>query len=98
MKFEIVFLVLLASSINAEVCKKKLLESFDLDGANQTYPYNNIVCNTISQTSNCCSYLNQLRIYQNWAVHKERKKILNFYNQFHDSFKEIFATFKKIEE
>lgn len=39
-----------------------------------------------------------MKIYQNWAVHKERKKILKFYNQFHKTFEKIFDTFKTIEE
>ena len=84
--------------VELKPCKKKLMESFDLDGHDSTFPYGNIVCNTIANDSNCCSYLNQLRVYQNWAINKQRKKILNFYNEFHDTFKDMFDTFKKIED
>lgn len=94
-----VFILILSFTLtNAEPCQPKLLESFDMDGTLQTMTYGNMICNTVSQNLNCCSYLNQLKIYQNWAVHKERKNILKFYNEFHKSFKEMFATFKKIEE
>lgn len=96
MKIFVLFLSLAFS--NAEVCEPKLLESFDMDGTNQTMTYGNLICNTIPQNLNCCSYLNQLKIYQNWAVHKERKNILKYYNEFHKTFKTMFVTFKKIEE
>lgn len=85
-------------SIYSAYCQSKLLESFDLDGASQTYPYGNMICNSIPSDQNCCSYLNQLKIYQNWAVHKERRRIMKLYNEFHKSFEQIFKTFKTIEE
>lgn len=95
---KILVLLTLCAYLQAQTCQPKLLESFDLDGATQVVPYGNIICNTVPANRNCCSYLNQLKIYQSWAVHKERKKILKFYNQFHKTFENIFDTFKKIEE
>lgn len=97
MKKTILFFALL-SLYYSEVCQPKLLESFDMEGTNQTMTYGNIICNSIPQNLNCCSYLNQLKIYQSWAVHKERKNILKYYNEFHKTFKDMFTSFKKIEE
>lgn len=52
------YLLGLLASIHAKKCKKRLMESFDLDGFDQTFSYQNTLCNSIAQGNNCCSYLN----------------------------------------
>lgn len=97
-----VFIFLLAqifSSSDGEhsfLCNQQLMESYDLDGQEETISDKNMMCPNVQH--NCCSYSTQINIYKKWVIAEEGSKIQRFYADYSNIFDKLFDTFAKIEQ